>query len=110
MLAEHQAALRRVATLVARGVPPAELFSAVAEELARCLGRITTRFCFATKPDGGGILLAAGHGDADLTRTSGRRTVFTRRRKRRRDGVSHRPRSPDGDIRKCSRFHRRTFS
>jgi PAS domain S-box-containing protein len=34
-LAGEQAALRRVATLVARGVPAAELFSAVAEELER---------------------------------------------------------------------------
>jgi signal transduction histidine kinase len=35
--AEEQAALRRVATLVARGSPPAEVFSAVAEEAARFL-------------------------------------------------------------------------
>jgi signal transduction histidine kinase len=37
-LAEEQAALRRVATLVARGVPPAEVFAAVAEEVGRLLG------------------------------------------------------------------------
>jgi PAS domain S-box-containing protein len=37
MLAEQQAALRRVATLVARGVSPSEVFSAVADEMARCL-------------------------------------------------------------------------
>jgi signal transduction histidine kinase len=36
-LAEEQAALRRVATLVARGASPLEVFSAVADELARCL-------------------------------------------------------------------------
>src|SRR6476661_4599026 len=36
-LAELQAALRRVATLVARGVTPAEVYAAVATELARCL-------------------------------------------------------------------------
>lgn len=36
-LAEQQAALRRVATLVARAAPPSEVFSAVAEEMARCL-------------------------------------------------------------------------
>jgi signal transduction histidine kinase len=34
-LAEEQAALRRVATLVARGTPPEELFEAVAEEVER---------------------------------------------------------------------------
>jgi PAS domain S-box-containing protein len=37
-LAEEQAALRRVATLVARDVPPAELFGAVAEEVGSLLG------------------------------------------------------------------------
>ena len=34
-LAEEQAALRRVATLVARGAPPMDLFGAVAEEVGR---------------------------------------------------------------------------
>jgi signal transduction histidine kinase len=34
-LADEQAALRRVATLVARGVPPAEVFEAVAHEVGR---------------------------------------------------------------------------
>jgi signal transduction histidine kinase len=37
-VAEEQGALRRVATLVARGVSPAELFSAVAAELGGVLG------------------------------------------------------------------------
>ena len=37
-LAEEQAALRRVATLVARGASPAEVFEAVAAEVARLLG------------------------------------------------------------------------
>jgi signal transduction histidine kinase len=36
-LANEQAALRRVATLVARGAPPADVFHAVAEELGRLL-------------------------------------------------------------------------
>jgi PAS domain S-box-containing protein len=36
-LADEQAALRRVATLVARGVPAAEVFSAVAEEVGQLL-------------------------------------------------------------------------
>jgi GAF domain-containing protein len=36
-LAEEQAALRRVATLVARGVAPEELFAAVADEVERVL-------------------------------------------------------------------------
>ena len=37
VLARQQAALRRVATLVARGVGQSEVFSAVAEEMAGCL-------------------------------------------------------------------------
>jgi signal transduction histidine kinase/uncharacterized protein YoaH (UPF0181 family) len=37
-LAEEQAALRRVATLVAQGVPPSELFGTVAEEVGGLLG------------------------------------------------------------------------
>ncbi|HKR68139.1 MAG TPA: GAF domain-containing protein, partial [Streptosporangiaceae bacterium] len=37
-LADEQAALRRVATLVARGAPQAEVFAVVAREVASCLG------------------------------------------------------------------------
>jgi signal transduction histidine kinase len=37
-LAEQQAALRRVATLVARGVPPEDVFEAVTEEVVHLLG------------------------------------------------------------------------
>jgi signal transduction histidine kinase len=37
VLAEEQAALRRVATLVARGVPPEEVFAAVTEEAGRLM-------------------------------------------------------------------------
>jgi signal transduction histidine kinase/ketosteroid isomerase-like protein len=37
LLAEEQAALRRVATLVARGAPPSVLFGAVTEEVGRLL-------------------------------------------------------------------------
>jgi signal transduction histidine kinase len=37
-IAEEQAALRRVATLVAQGVPSVEIFSAVSDEVARLFG------------------------------------------------------------------------
>jgi sugar diacid utilization regulator len=40
-LAAEQAALRRVATLVARGVEPMEVFGAVAEEMRRCVSAVT---------------------------------------------------------------------
>jgi signal transduction histidine kinase len=50
-LAEEQAALRRVATLVARGASPDEVFSAVAAELAHLLdASLTTILRF--EPDG----------------------------------------------------------
>jgi signal transduction histidine kinase len=39
VLVEEQAALRRVAMLVARGVPPEELFAVVTEEAGKMLGR-----------------------------------------------------------------------
>jgi signal transduction histidine kinase len=42
-LAEEQSALRRVATLVARGVPAAELLGAVVQEVDRVLGASSTR-------------------------------------------------------------------
>ncbi|MGH7293041.1 MAG: GAF domain-containing protein, partial [Myxococcota bacterium] len=60
VLADLQASLRRVATLVARGIDPSEVFSAVADELARCLGmHHATLFRF--EPDGTGLLLSAHH-------------------------------------------------
>jgi signal transduction histidine kinase len=57
-LAELQASLRRVATLVARGASPSEVFSAVAVELARCLG-MQNAAVFRYEPDGSAILVAA---------------------------------------------------
>jgi signal transduction histidine kinase len=60
VLADLQASLRRVATLVARGIDPPEVFSAVTDELARCLGmHHATLFRF--EPDSTGLLLAAHH-------------------------------------------------
>ncbi len=57
LLAGQQAALRRVATLVAQAVAPSEVFFAVAYELARCLGlqhSALVRF----EPDGASVLIA----------------------------------------------------
>ncbi|HWI74631.1 MAG TPA: PAS domain S-box protein [Baekduia sp.] len=50
-LAGEQAALRRVATLVARGVPAAEVFTAVAEEVGRLFGAQATAIG-RLEPDG----------------------------------------------------------
>jgi signal transduction histidine kinase len=65
VLAEQQAALRSVATLVAHGVDPSEVFSAVATELARCLG-VYYSALWRYQPDGTGTLLAACDDDPGL--------------------------------------------
>jgi signal transduction histidine kinase len=52
-LADEQAALRRVATLVARGARPAEVFSAVADELGHLIGAEAS---FVTR-----VELSSGH-------------------------------------------------
>ena len=57
-LAHEQAALRRVATLVARESPPAEVFAAVAEEVARLLG-VDDVLIERYEPDGTVTLVAA---------------------------------------------------
>lgn len=54
-LVEEQAALRRVATLVARGVSSAELFEAVSGEVARLFGAEAGIGRF--EPDGSGLIL-----------------------------------------------------
>ena len=61
-LAGEQAALRRVATLVARGVPPAEVFSAVAEEVERLLDAQAT--VIARLESDGMMVIVASEGTA----------------------------------------------
>jgi K+-sensing histidine kinase KdpD len=56
-LAEQQAALRRVATLVAGGASPADVFDAVADELARCL-HVVNAGLLRYEPDGTGFVVA----------------------------------------------------
>jgi signal transduction histidine kinase len=57
-LADQQAALQRVATLVARGASPPDVFSAVAAELARVLA-VQHGSVWRYEPDGAATLLAA---------------------------------------------------
>ena len=59
-LAEQQAALRRVATLVARGGGPATVFDAVADELARAL-HVHNAGLLRYEPDGSGVVVAVGY-------------------------------------------------
>jgi len=63
-LAQQQASLRRVATLVAQGVPPADVFRAVADEVAYAIDVDHT--CLVRfEPDGSGTIVAA-HNEAGL--------------------------------------------
>jgi signal transduction histidine kinase len=63
-LAEEQAALRRVATLVARGTPPQELFAAVAEEVAQVLP-VQHAAMARYEPDGAVTIVANSNRVAD---------------------------------------------
>jgi hypothetical protein len=58
---DEQAALRRLATLVARGVEPTEVFCAVAEEMRRCLRVITAGLWRFDADDEVALVAAAGH-------------------------------------------------
>jgi signal transduction histidine kinase/uncharacterized protein YoaH (UPF0181 family) len=60
-LAEEQAALRRVATLVARGLPPAEVVAAVTEEVGRLL-RVSHATMSHYEPDGTRVVTAVWSG------------------------------------------------
>jgi signal transduction histidine kinase len=55
--AEEQSALRRVATLVARGASPKEVFGAVAEEVAQLMGIVQTNM-LRYDPDGFATMVA----------------------------------------------------
>jgi signal transduction histidine kinase len=62
-LADEQAALRRLATLVARESPPSEVFAAVAEEVGRLLGAgMATMYRYE---DDGTATVAADWGERD---------------------------------------------
>src|SRR3954471_14995888 len=64
LLASEQAALRRVATLVARGTPPEEVFAAVAEEVNRLLG-VDNTLIYRYEAEGTAAVVAAG-GEGDI--------------------------------------------
>jgi PAS domain S-box-containing protein len=57
-LADEQTSLRRVATLVAHGAPPAEVFAAVAREVARVLDLPLVEMC-RYEPDGTATVIGA---------------------------------------------------
>lgn len=73
-LAEEQAALRRVATLVARGALPAEVFAAVVEEAGRLLP-VDFAGMGRYDPDGRGTIVAASSQLGDRFPVGGRWTL-----------------------------------
>jgi signal transduction histidine kinase len=60
-LLKEQAALRRVATLVARGIDPVEIFLAVAEEMRRLLGADSAGIA-RFEPGGSSVVVVGGVG------------------------------------------------
>ncbi len=64
-LVEEQAALRRVATLVAHGEPPATIFSAVSKEVGQVLGADITRM-LRYEPDNATTVIGVWGGPEDL--------------------------------------------
>ncbi|MGB8402883.1 MAG: ATP-binding protein [Mycobacterium sp.] len=56
-LADQQAALRRIATLVAEGVRPTDVFAAVVDEIARCM-HVEGAALLRDRPDGEPALVA----------------------------------------------------
>jgi signal transduction histidine kinase len=67
VLADEQAALRRVATLVARGLPPTEIFSAVAEEIGRLVSIDGTRI-LRYEADGTATVIAGWSESVEIPR------------------------------------------
>ncbi|MDT4890988.1 MAG: hypothetical protein QOE97_23 [Pseudonocardiales bacterium] len=74
VLADEQAALRRVATLVARGVPPEEVFAAVAQEAG---GLLAVKYASLGRyePDGA-LTIVAWSGARDLGPSVGSRMIL----------------------------------
>ena len=64
-LVEEQAALRRVATLVASAASPSEVFSAVAEELARCL-KVANTEVHRYEANGGRVVTVGSFGESGV--------------------------------------------
>jgi signal transduction histidine kinase len=73
-LTDEQAALRRVATLVARAAPPSDVFTAVADELARLLDADTTMIARAD-PDAMMTVVARSGGGGEPTPMASRWTL-----------------------------------
>jgi GAF domain-containing protein len=82
-LAQEQAALRRVATLVARGTPPEKLFAAVAEQVGQLLD---THLSGMARPAPCAVPTRARRAAAGWRRADRARSACASHRRRRRPG------------------------
>lgn len=99
-LAEEQAALRRVATFVARGIPEDELFAAVTEEIGPLLG---AEYAFMGRYEPDGTLVVVGAWGADSEPRSGWQPAHPRRKEPRDDRLRDGSFCPDRRLRRCHR-------
>jgi GAF domain-containing protein len=76
-IAEEQAALRRVATLIARAAPPEEVFAAVSAEVGGFSADLTT--LSRHYPDGAGTVVGTWFEAGSRVACSGRPATGTRR-------------------------------
>jgi signal transduction histidine kinase len=74
LLVEEQAALRRVATMVARGTPPAEVFATVTEEIGQLLA-LDFAYMGRFEPDSVLTTVAAWGGASDVIQPGARWTL-----------------------------------
>ena len=105
LLAQQHYALRRTATMVARGASPAKVFSMVAEELARCLN-VDTAAMFRFETDGTVVLLG-GYTKEQSQRLGLGRGSSSMATHRRHGAAGRRP-GPDGQPRERRGSRRRT--
>src|SRR5271163_3893148 len=100
-LAAEQAALRRLATLVARGVEPVEVFGAVADEMRRCVPADTAGL-WRFESDREITIVAAAADPAALARWP----LGTRTPVQGNTIATHRPARTDRQLRECCRVDR----
>ena len=96
-IADEQAALRRVATLVARGAPPGEVFAAVTDEVARLLDVDHVNM---SRYDPDGVATVVGAWSRTGGRAAGRQPDAPRRAQREHAGVRDRPAGADRPLRR----------
>ncbi len=106
-LIAEQAALRRLAALVARGVDPMEVFGAVAEEMRRCVPADTAGL-WRFESDGAKTLVAAAAHPAAHGSVAGGHPIPGGWQHPGNAGAAHRPARADRQLRQCHRADRRS--